>query len=83
MKKDFDCDTCSWFENGRCINLNRNAYYPCPEWLRRFDPEKLCNKVNLIDTKTYPWDSLHKHYMAIGYIFCPGCGKALHEETGL
>jgi len=40
MKRDFDCDTCSWFENGRCVNLNRSAYYPCPGWLRRFDPEK-------------------------------------------
>jgi len=40
MKRDFDCDTCSWFENGRCVNFNRSTYYPCREWFRRFDPEK-------------------------------------------
>lgn len=52
MKRDFDCDTCSWFENGRCTNFNRSAYYPCPEWLRRFDPDKYTCDQEMKDCKT-------------------------------
>jgi len=35
-------------------------------------------KVDSID-KPCLWSNLHKHYLAMGYIFCPGCGKALHD----
>ena len=49
MRRNFDCDTCSWFDNGRCTNFNRSAYYPCSEWLRRFDPEKYTCDQEWID----------------------------------
>ena len=34
IKREFDCDTCAWYENGQCTHVNKNAYYPCPDWLR-------------------------------------------------
>lgn len=34
-KREFGCDTCAWYENGQCTHVNKNAYYPCLDWLRR------------------------------------------------
>ena len=43
--REFDCDTCSWYKNGQCTHIDKNAYYPCCNWLRRFNPEKYeCDK---------------------------------------
>ena len=38
--REFDCDTCGYYNNGMCTHVCKNAYYPCPNWSRRFDPEK-------------------------------------------